>query len=240
MQIYCHCSPDRLLWLQSCSLLIVLSFSIFILSSLPVVLAGCLSLIMGTGLWNGDAGALQDWFLSTVFFAFATASILIALAIFVKTYLRTQFGAPAYYSELQTDLSQAQVLKMCCDFMRAHAVDEDMIVDTARGRLVGLMDESRLSSTYLEMSTLELEPNRTWVVVRAASIVGGKAALLSAFYNDLGAARAAVNSTIDIFSPYASRKRRPYPGSSSKQALPLVRQVDDCPPPLLAKVRLGR
>jgi hypothetical protein len=233
MKSYCHLSHDRLLPIQAFYVLILLSAALFVLFSLPAALAGAASFIMGIELWNGDIDALDRWLRSTLSYSIITASTLIALGIFVKTYMRTQFGPPAYYSELEVDLSKESVVHLCIAYMHGRALDEVVQVDESSGRLVGLMRQNSLSSTFLEIMPVVIDQDRTRIVISGASVLYGKAALLDAFYVDLGASRDAASKMGELFSPYGSRRR--HRGTHSNiRVIPLLRPVEaDCPPPLL-------
>jgi|GEM_PF-784806 len=232
MKEHCHSNPNQgLLW-QSCLLQSVLGLAFFLLCSAQAILAECFSFVMGRGHWNGNMEILQDWLFSTLSFTFTSALVLVGLAIFVRFYLRSQFGPSSYYSELQADLPIESVMSVSRAFIQNNSLEKTLQIDEACGRVLGLICESSLSSTFVEITMMEMEPGRTWIGVRCASIVYGKAAMLSAFYNDQGAARNVGSQVIDMFAPYASRKRRPFQNAkASQQALPVIKLVDDCPPP---------
>ncbi|MBS2011234.1 MAG: hypothetical protein JST01_29590 [Cyanobacteria bacterium SZAS TMP-1] len=233
MKEQCHSSPNRWLAWQALALQTGLGLAIFSLCCLPAALTQGFAALAGGGAWGGNIDAFQEWLFSTVSFSFFSALIVVSLIVFVRYYLRSQYGPPTYYAELQTDLSQESVMEITRAFLVSNALEKTLLVDKSAGRLLGLMYESNLSSTFLEVTTMEMEPGRTWIGVRGASIVYGKARFLSAFYNDLGAARHIGSEMIDVFAPYASRKRRPFQNArASQQALPVIKLVDDCPPPL--------
>lgn len=233
MKKCCHSASNQdLLW-QSIAIQVVLSLAFFLPCAIPATILKFLSLLVGLQSEGESLAPFQNWLIDIAFFSCIAAALILALTIFARIYLHSHFGPPASYGEIQIDLPQSTVLAMSTAFLMENTVQETFSSDPGRGRLIGLMRESDVSATFLEITYLQMEAERTWISFRAASLVRGKARLLSAFYNDFGAAGQAVNRALDLFSPYGSRKPRPFQGSKrSKSAIPVIELKDDCPPPL--------
>jgi hypothetical protein len=236
MKSLCQNSEDRCLVLQASTMFATATTALSIIFIMPMVIAAPVGMICGRTFWSGDLLAVEAWIQSALLCAISAAAVLVAAASFVRIYMRSQFGAPTFYGELQVDLSHEETRKMCRAYLRAEALDETFVVDRSERRQIALVQESKFSTTFLEVSTTALDDDRTWIVFRGASKLSGAAVLMSAFFNDFGSSRDSAQKMMKIFSPYAStKKRRSAAYRPSKQAVPRVRLVDLTPPPAMRK-----
>jgi hypothetical protein len=236
MKGLCHKSADSMFLVQALSLFVPIALTFLVLCTAVSVPGNLLAFIFGNGL--GTYESWLEWLQSTVIFSLAAAGTIVSLTIMAKVYLQSQFGRPTHVCELQADLDRDSVLQICVEYLKEHCLYDCLLEDMGRGRLVALVHESRHSMTFLDISTVCMDQGSTWIVVRTASVVCGRAALLSSFYNDFGVSRGEANKMIRMFSPYASRKRRRVAGAqSSQQAIPALKPVGACPPPLLSRNR---
>jgi hypothetical protein len=233
----CQTSEDQWLFLQtSTTLFAVVTTCLAILFVLPMVIAAPVGMIYGTTFWSGDLDAVQAWLQSALLSAVSIAGVLVVAATLVRVYTRSQFGAPVYYGELQVDLSHEETRKLVRSYLRANSVDENFAVAKSERRQIALMQETRFSNTYLEISTVGLDEDQTWIVFRAATKARGGAILMSSCFTDFGRSETNVNKIMKILKPYASTKKKRNAGYvPSKQAIPRVRLVDLTPPPSMRK-----
>jgi hypothetical protein len=230
MKALCLDSRDKWLVLQSFTILIPISLFVFVIWSGLTALAACGALIIGEGF--GSLQGWKDWLYSTMVFAVATASVIVTIMVFLKIYLRSQFGDSSYAGELQADLPQDGVVGICRAYLSAHALDEWLEIDPGNGRLVALMHENLYSRTFLEVTTVALDEQTTWIVVRAASVPEGRMVWLSSFHNDFGVAREEALRLLEIFSSYASKKRkRDKPPRKAVQCPSQISPAQSVPPP---------
>ncbi len=232
MKNLCHPNNDLHTSLQAFCLFTVVGIVSFILFSISDVVAEAVSFI-GTGFFNDTLGT-EDWMRSTIFAAFVSTSTLLSLTIFGKVYLRSKFGPPAYSHSFVVDLPQKFAVPLCQNYMTELVADNAWLLDTDGKRIIGLMNETCRSSTYVELTTMAIEQERTVIVVRAATVPTGRAALLSGFFCDFGKCREAACSMMEIFSSYISHCRLQDTNSM------FVRKTDEvsigwCPPPMSIK-----
>lgn len=232
MKKLCHPNNDWHTSLQTLCLFIAVGIVSFILLCLSDAVTEALSFI-GTGFFKGTLGT-EDWIWSTVFAAFISTSALLSLTIFGKLYLRSKFGPPAYVHSFVIDLPQIFAIPLCQNYMTQRVADDSWLLDSDGKRVIGLMKETCRSSTYLELTTMAIEQERTLIVVRAATVPTGRAALLSGFFCDFGKCREAACSAMAIFSSYRSHCRLQDINTM------FVRKTDEesvgwCPPPLYTK-----
>lgn len=232
MKKLCHPNNDWHTSLQTFCLFIAVGIVSFILLSITDVVTEALSSI-GTGFFNGTL-ATEDRIWSTVFAAFISTSALLSLTILGKLYLRSKFGPPAYVHSFVIDLPQIFAIPLCQNYMTQRVADHSWIIDSDGKRVIGLVNETSRSSTYLELTTMAIEQERTLIVVRAATVPTGRAALLSGFFCDFGRCRQAASSVMAIFSSYRSHCRL-----QDINAM-FVRKTNEesvgwCPPPLYTK-----
>jgi hypothetical protein len=237
MKSLCQSSEDHWLFLHaSTTLFATLTSALAILFMLPMVLAAPVGMIYGTTFWSGDLIAVEAWIQGALLSAVTVSGVLVLAAVFVRVYTRSQFGAPAFESELQVDLSPEETRKLVRSYLRAKSVDETFEVARSERRQIALMQQGRFSDTYLEVSTISLDEDRTWILFRGASKLHGRAILMSSFFTDFSCSEQGVLKMMKMFKPYASAKKRPVAGyKRSKQAIPLVRIVDHAPPPSMRK-----
>ncbi len=232
MRNLCHPNNDVRTPVQAFCLFIIVGVVSFILFSISDVLTEAASFI-GTGFWNDTLGT-EDWNRSTVFAAFVSSSTILTLTILGKVYLRSKFGPPAYGHSFVVDLPQRFAIPLCQNYMTELVEDDAWLLDTDGRRIIGLMSESSHSSTYVEVTTIAIEQERTVIVLRAATVPTGRAALLSGFFCDFGKCREAACRMMEIFSSYISHCRLQDTNSM------FVKKTDDvsadwCPPPMSIK-----
>jgi len=231
MKNLCLEGSDQLMVPQTVGLFFITAPAFLVVFGVPVILASTLSFVAGKTFLSSNVHAIMDLAQSTGTDALFAAATATALAIFGRLYLRAQFGQPYYYSELQVDLDKETVLELCNAYMNERSVDELYVSNPQNGRIIGLVDETNNHLTYLEVTAIEREDEQCFLALRAASIVTGRAALLSSFYTDFGACKTASNAMLKLFSPYASRRRRP-----GRITVAPARPIMACPPPLWQKV----
>ncbi len=228
----CHPQNDLRTPLQAFCLFIIVGAVSFILFSISDVLNEVIS-FLGTGFWNDTLGT-EDWTQSTLFAAFVSSSTILTLAIFGKVFLRSKFGPPAYTHSFVVDLPQNFAVPLCQNYMTEQVADDDWVLDPDGKRIIGLMSESRYSATYVELTAMAIEQERTVIVVRAATIPTGRAALLSGFFCDFGKCRQAACSMMEIFSSYMSHCRLQDTNSMFVKKADEI-AIDWSPPPLSIK-----
>jgi len=211
------------------------AFLLFSLCTAQAVVVEIYSFISGSGFSIGSHTSLEEWFFSTATFVAVSASALVLLALFVKIYLRSTYGAPFFSTELQTDLSYEQALNYSEAYMAGLGEEGTISVDETNGRLVCLMRETNFASTYLDLRIVELEDDRSLVCVRSVSIPYGRPALLSSYYNDMGAARLIVDGVRDLFSAQQSQTRTAVKKAANTQNRPSKNVFNSCPPPMLTR-----
>jgi hypothetical protein len=228
-------SDDQWLFVQSSATLFATAATVLsILFMMPMVIAAPVGMIYGTTFWSGDLDAVQAWIRSALLCALTVSAVLVLASGLMRIFTRFQFGAPAFYGEMEVALSHEETRKLVRSYLRANSIDETFAVAKSERRQIALMSESRFSSTYLEVSTVALDDERTWVVFRGASKLDGGAILMNSFYTDFGRSRESALKLMKVFKPYASNKK----GRShvrSKQALPKVRLDETAPPPTVRK-----
>ncbi len=232
MKKLCHSNDDLQTSLQTLCLFIAVGIVTFILFCISDVVTEVVSYIT-TGFFN-DTFASEDWLQSTVFTAFVSTSAILSLTIFGKVYLRSKFGPPTYVHSFVIDLPQIFAIRLCQNYMTELVSDDSWLLDSDAKRIIGLMRETCRSSTYVELTTMAIEQERTLIVVRAATVPAGRAALLSGFFCDFGKCREAACSVMEIFSSYISHCRLQEINSM------FVRKADEvsigwCPPPMYLK-----
>ncbi len=234
----CQNSEDQWLFLQaSTTLFAAATTALSILFILPMVIAAPVGMIYGTTFWSGDLLAVEAWIRSALLSAVSTSAVLVLAASCIRVFTRFQFGAPSYYGEMEIDLTPEETRKLVRSYLRSSSIDATFAVAKSERRQIGLMRETRYSSTYLEVSTVALEQDRTWIVFRGASKLNGGAILMGSFFTDFGASQENVAKITKIFKPYASNKKRKS-AVPSKQAIPRVRIADlEPPPPVRKKAR---
>ncbi|MBS1989662.1 MAG: hypothetical protein JSS83_04040 [Cyanobacteria bacterium SZAS LIN-3] len=235
MRTSCDSAEEQWPILQASTLFAALTTAFAILFIMPMVVAAPVGMICGRTFWCGDLLAVQAWIQSALLCALSAAGALVIGATCLRIYMISTFGAPYDYAELQVDISHEETRKMCRAYLRAMAVDEIFSVDRSEKRQIALVNEGRFSRTFLEISTIALDNDRTWIVFRAVSKLNGAATLMSSFYNDFGCASDNVNRASKLFSPYASLKQRQAQGYKQGQAMPSVRMADLAPPPTMRR-----
>ncbi|MBP9093476.1 hypothetical protein KBI23_20820 [bacterium] len=232
MKKLCHSNEDLQTSLQTLCLFIAVGIVSFILFCISDVVTEVVSYIT-TGFFN-DTFASDDWLQSTVFAALVSTSAILSLTILGKVYLRSKFGPPAYVHSFVIDLPQIFAIRLCQNYMTELVSDDSWLLDIDGKRIIGLMRETCRSSTYVELTTMAIEQERTLIVVRAATVPTGRAALLSGFFCDFGKCREAAGSVMEIFSSYISHCRLQDINSMFARKADEV-SIGWCPPPMYLK-----
>jgi len=236
----CHNSSNHRLIIETGIAALVLAFLLFALCTIQAILQETCSYISGNGFWSGSRTGFEDWLFSTAAFVTVTVSALVLLAQFARIYLRSTYGGPFFSAEIQTDLPHAQALNYCRAYMSGLAEVGTMSSESANSRLVCLMRESNAASTYLDLRVVELENNHSLVYVRSVSIPYGRAALLSSYYNDLGASRMVADGVLELFSAQQSQTRTAFKRTPIKDNRSGRANLNSCPPPLLTRSQGNR
>lgn len=232
MKKLCQPNNDWHTSLQTLCLFIAVGIVSFILFCISDLVTEAVSFIT-TGFFNGTL-ATQDWVWSTAFSAFISTSAILSLTIFGKVYLLSRFGPPTYVHSFVIDLPQIFAIPLCQNYMTHQVTDDSWLLDTDGKRVIGLMQETCHSSTYLELTTMAIEQERTLIVVRAATVPTGRAALLSGFFCDFGKCREAACSAMAIFSSYISHCRLQDINTVFARKTDAV-SIGWCPPPMHIK-----
>lgn len=232
MKKHCHQDDDWQTSLQTLCLFTVIGIGSFILFCISDLVSEVVSYI-GTGFSNNTLGS-EEWLWSTVFAAFISTSAILSLIIVSKVYLRSKFGPPAYSHSFVIDLPQILAIQLCQNYMAEQVTDDSWLLDSDDKRVIGLMRETCRSSTYLELTTMAIEQERTLIVVRAATVPTGRAALLSGFFCDFGKCREAASSVMTIFSSYISHCRLQEINTMFAKKADAV-SIGWCPPPMHIK-----